>query len=31
VRLRIAEVDNQGNFNVVVDGVRMFDRSGQPD
>jgi hypothetical protein len=31
VRLRIAEVDNQGNFNVVIDGVRMFDKSGQPD
>jgi hypothetical protein len=31
VRLRITEVDNQSNFDVVVDGVRMLDRSGQPD
>jgi len=31
IRLRIAEVDNQGNFNVVIDGVRMVDLAGRPD
>jgi hypothetical protein len=31
IRLRIAEVDNQANFNVVIDGVRMFDLAGRPD
>jgi hypothetical protein len=31
IRLRIGEVDNQSNFNVVIDGVRMVDLSGRPD
>ncbi|HEX3330113.1 MAG TPA: hypothetical protein VHS27_09335 [Gaiellales bacterium] len=31
IRLRIAEVDNQGNFDVVIDGVRMVDLAGRPD
>ena len=31
IRLRIAEADNQGNFDVVIDGVRMVDLAGRPD